>query len=131
MTDEEKIDFSNRALYPALADCLERRADRGLRDAEYLIETYRYSSVEEMCGALPAGCRDAVEYTLENATPVEGKDMKGVKIKLYNIEYALPLLDKNTAPEKYKVYTYNAFHDYFIYEYEDGSYRFAATISTC
>lgn len=131
MTAEEKDRFSNMALYPALADCLERRADRGMRDAEYLIETYRYGSVEEMCAALPAGCKDSVEMTLEEAVPEIGKDMKGTPVKLYKIMYGLPLLDKNTAPDEYKVYTYNAFHDYYVYEYEDGTYRFAAVISTC
>ncbi len=130
MTMEEKEDFSYRALYPGLADCLERSADKGMRDAEYLIETYKYNSVEEMCEAVP-GCTEAVTYTLENITPEQSEDMKGVSVKRYAVAGFLPLLDKDSAPDKYKVYTYNAFHDYFIYEYEDGTYRFASTISTC
>ena len=131
MTVEEKDRFSNMALYPELADCLERCADRGMRDAEYLIETYRYNSVEEMCEALPDGCRDTVERTLKEVEPAIGKDMKDTPVRLYKIEYGLPLRDGDTIDEKYKVYTYNAFHDYYLYEYDDGTYRFAATISTC
>ena len=131
MTMEEKEDFSYRALYPELADCLERRADKGMRDAEYLIETYQYSSVEEMCEALPGSCTEAVTYTLENVTPEQSEDMKGVSVMRYRVEGSLPLLDNDSAPDEYKVYTYNAFHHYYIYEYEDGTYRFASTISTC
>ena len=83
MTAEEKDSFSNMALYPELADCLERCADRGMRDAEYLIETYRYNSVEEMCEALPDGCRDTVERTLEEVEPA-GWTLDAVTRDLHN-----------------------------------------------
>lgn len=130
MTMEEKDDYSNRALFPELAGSLERLGKRGARDAEYMIETYQYESLEEMYEALPDGCEEAIEYTFEHAEPTESEDITGTAIMCYEIEYVLPVRDKNTVPEEYEVYTYNAFHHYYVYEYEDGTYRFAAKIST-
>ena len=130
MTMEEKDDYSNRALFPELADSLERLGKRGARDVEYMVETYQYDSLEEMYAALPSGCEVAIEYTLENANPTASEDITGTAVTRYEIEYVLPVRDKNTVPEEYEVYTYNAFHHYYVYEYEDGTYRFAANICT-
>ena len=130
MTMEEKEDYSNRALFPELAGSLERYGKRGMRDSEYMIETYRYDSLEEMYEDLPAGCEDAIEYTIENIEPTVSEDISGTAITCYQIGYVLPIRDKDTISEEYEVYTYNAFHDYYVYKYEDGTYRFAAKIST-
>lgn len=131
LTAEQKIDYSKRAMMPELADCVERYGVRGLMDAEYMIETYRYDSVDAMCDALPEGSREGIEGTLANATPTDSKDIKGKRVKLYHIEYGLPLLPEDQVEEKYYVYTYNAFQHYYIYEYGDGTYRFAADVATC
>ena len=58
LTDKQKTDFSEMALMPGLAPSVERYGIKGWQDAEYLIETYRYDSVDAMCDALPDGCRE-------------------------------------------------------------------------
>lgn len=130
MTAEQQDKFSNMALFPELAPCFERYGVRGMRDAEYLVESYQYGSLDEMYEALPGECRDPIEVILHDIAPEVREDVKGTPVKRYQISSGLPLRDEDTAPEKYKVYTYAAFHDYYVYEYEDGTYRFATVIST-
>ena len=130
MTAEQKEEYSYKALYPDLAPCFERYAKKGLRDAVYVVETYQYGSLDEMYEALPEECRDSIETTLKDIDPEDGEDIKGTHVKRYEISYGLPLLDKDTIPEEYEFYTYGVFQDYYVYEYEDGTYRFATVIST-
>lgn len=130
MTAEQQKEYGYKALYPELAPCFERYAKKGLRDAVYEVETYQYNSLDEMYEALPEGCRDSIEITLQDTDSEDSKDIKGTSVKRYRISSGLPLLDEDTIPEEYEFYTYGVFHDYYVYEYEDGTYRFATVIST-
>lgn len=130
MTAEQQDKYSNMALFPELAPCFERYGVKGMRDAEYQVESYKYNSLDEMYEALPEGCEEAIEYTFENAEPTASEDITGTAVTCYQIDYVLPLLDEDTIPEEYEFYTYGAFHDYYVFEYEDGTYRFATVIST-
>lgn len=128
LTDKQKSEFSEMALMPGLAPSVERYGIKGWQDAEYLIETYRYDSVDALCDSLPDGCRDSIVQTLATVTPVSSKDVQGKHIKRYDISYGLPLVSDDEAEEESYSYTY-AFRDYYIYEYSDGTYRFAADVA--
>ena len=84
LTDKQKTEFGEMARMPGLAPSVERYGIKGWQDAEYLIETYRYDSVDAMCGSLPDGCRDSIEKSLETGTPTSAKDVKGKRIKRYD-----------------------------------------------
>ena len=75
------------------------------------------------------GCRDSIEKSLEAGTPTSAKDVKGKRIKRYDISYGLPLVSDDKLKEETYTYTFGAFYDYYIYEYSDGTYRFAADVA--
>ena len=129
LTDKKKSEFSEMALMPGLAPSIERYGIKGWQDAEYLIETYKYDSVDAMCDALPEGCRDSVVKTLEETTPAGSKDANGKRIKRYDVTYGLPLISDDQMEEETHSYTLGAFRDYYIYEYSDGTYRFAVDVA--
>ena len=129
LTDKQKSDFSEMARMPGMASAIERYGIKGWQDAEYLIETYRYDSVDALCNAMPDGCSDSIRKTLETGTPTSEKDAAGKRMKRYDVAYGLPLISDDEAREMLTVYEYGAFHDYYIYEYSDGTYRFAADVA--
>ena len=65
MTAEQQVKLSSMALIPAVADQLERYGDRGLRDSEYMAESYLYDDVDDMIASLPEGYAPYVEYALK------------------------------------------------------------------
>lgn len=129
LTDKQKSEFSEMAQMPGMAPSVERYGIKGWQDAEYLIETYRYDSVDALCDSLPDGCRDSIKQTLATVTPISSKDVKGKRIKRYDISYGLPLVSDDEMEEETYTYTLGAFRDYYIYEYSDGTYRFAADVA--
>ena len=129
LTDKQKTEFSQMALMPGMAPSVERYGIKGWQDAEYLIETYRYDSVDALCDALPDGCRECVETTLAAGASTTSKDAEGKRIKRYDVAYGLPLVSDEQAREEFDAYEYGAFRDYYIYEYSDGTYRFAADVA--
>ena len=129
LTDKQKTEFGEMALMPAMAPSIERYGIKGWQDAEYLIETYRYDSVDALCDAMPDGCRESIEKTLATGTFTYTKDAGGKRIKRYDVGYGLPLISDDQAREQLDVYEYGAFRDYYIYEYSDGTYRFAADVA--
>ena len=129
LTDKQKTEFSEMALMPAMAPSIERYGIKGWQDAEYLIETYRYDGVDALCDAMPEGCRESIEKTLATGTFTYTKDAGGKRIKRYDVGYGLPLISDDEARETLNVYEYGAFRDYYVYEYSDGTYRFAADVA--
>ncbi len=127
MTDDKKDLFSNVALLPGLAPCIERYAERGFRDASYMIETYRYENAEKMYEALPEGCREGIDKALES-TPAMAKDISGESVSLYEIRTGLPLIPEDQIDAKYKNKYIGAFKSYYVIGYSDGTYRFAVQI---
>ena len=114
MSDEGKELYSNAVLLPGLSACFERYADKGVRDSDYMVETYSYQSVSEMCDALPKGCN--------------AEDIYGTPVKRYQINTGLPLIDQEAVTEKYRYAYAGAFIYYYVLEYSDGTCRFAVLI---
>ena len=129
LTDKQKTEFGEMARMPGLAPSVERYGIKGWQDAEYLIETYRYDSVDALCDSLPVGCRDSIVKSIETGTPTTAKDVKGKRIKRYDVSYGLPMVSDDELEEETYSYTFGAFRDYYIYEYSDGTYRFAADVA--
>lgn len=123
MTTEQQVELASMGLVPQLADQLERYGKRGLRDTEYIAESFLYDDKDDLIAALPAGYGVYVDQAFEG----EGKqseDIKGTAVTRYNF-YELPTATEEELGKKYEYYFYGAFHHYYILEYEDGTYRFA------
>ena len=50
--DDRRTFYANTALMPELSDDFERFAIRGIRDFDYMVETYSFSGTDEMYGKL-------------------------------------------------------------------------------
>jgi hypothetical protein len=127
MTDDKKDLFSNVALLPGLAPCIERYAERGFRDTSYMIETYRYADADKMCEALPEGCEEGIRKALAS-DPAIAKDISGESVDLYSVTTGLPVIEEDQIDDKYKNEYIGAFKSYYVIGYSDGTYRFAVQI---
>lgn len=130
MTGTEQRQLACMALMPSIADILERYAERGLRDSEYLAESRAFGGIGELTAALPAGSEIGIGETLKEGIPERTEDIKGTAVTRYEISWALPQATKEELPSKYEYYTYGCFIHYYLLEYDDGSWRFAAEIVT-
>ena len=128
MTAEEKALYSSAALLPDLAGCFERYARKGVRDGDYMVETYRYASIAEMCAALPEGCDEGIAQGLSESAPESAEDIVGTPVTRYTIEAGLPLVDREDLPEKYRHSYLGAFLHYYVIQYSDGSCRFVVWV---
>ena len=126
MTAEQQVKLSSMALIPAVADQLERYGDMGLRDSEYMAESYLYDDVDDMIASLPEGYAPYVEYALKGSYE-QAEDIMGNKVSRYQF-YDIPQATREELGDKYEYYFYGAFHHYYILEYPDGTYRFAAEV---
>ena len=130
LSDEDKERWSYYMLLPEAEPCFEYYSLYGTRDPAYMVETYAYDSVEEMCSNLPQDCEVGI-YAALSATPQETEDIRGKDVKQYKV-YAsqLPLIEKDEVDKKYG-YNPAAFpQEYYINEYEDGTYRFVGYFQT-
>ena len=126
-SDEEKA-AANGTLMPDLANYIERSGLRGFQDTEEQIETVTFGSLDELTEAIPAlKC-----YTYKPTT--NGKDIKGKKVKIYEIDSVTPFSSKTSVlplnfnliePDSQKLY-WN--WKYSICEYKDGSCRFVILV---
>lgn len=130
MTAEQKTDYAYKSLMPGTADIFERYADRGMRDSEYMVESRPFESIDEMIAALPEGCEESIRKTLKEVEPEQARDIKGTEVSRYAVKYELPLASKEELGQKYEYYTYGCRTGYYILQYENGTYRFAADIAT-
>jgi len=129
ITAEQRDRYSNIALMPAIADIFERTGKRGWRDTEYMVESHLYGSYDELCDAMPDGCREAFDYSIKNDLVDEGlvRDLNGDPVKAYSLEPGyLPLIDEKDADSKYSVYSYWRY--FYLLEYPDGTWRFATDL---
>lgn len=129
LSQEQKTDFAYKSLMPGTADIIERYADRGLRDSEYMVESRSFSSLDELIKALPEGSEESIRKTMEEAEPEQTTDIKGNAVTRYGVLYELPIASKEELGKKYEYYTYGCGIAYFILQYEDGTYRFATVIA--
>jgi len=129
MTAEQKTDYAYKSLMPGTADIIERYADRGLRDSEYMVESRAFSSLNELIQALPEGSEESIRKTMEEADPEQTTDIKGNAVTRYGVLYELPKASREELGKKYEYYTYGCRIGYYILQYEDGTYRFASVIA--
>jgi hypothetical protein len=122
-------DFSYRALLPETAGIWERYGERGLRDAEYMLESHMFGSADEMYNALPSDYKEGIEESIKSGTAEKNTDIKGNTVESIQIQY-LPLATKDELPKKYEYYTYGVFTEYYILDYGNGCYRIAVKIAT-
>ncbi len=129
MDAAEQEDFSYRALLPQTAGIWERYGERGLRDAEYMLESRMFGSPDEMYNALPADYAEGIDESLKNVTSETSTDLYGNTVERIQIQY-LPIATKDELPKKYEYYTYGCFIKYYILDYGNGCYRIAVDIAT-
>ena len=124
MSAVDKERWSYYVAFPEAEHCFEYYAIRGVVDPKYMIETRAYRSVEEMCDDLPEGCEAAISQALRSGSKDE-EDIRGVDIKQYKVENAgLPLISNEEIARKYDAYAVAGWREYYVNEYEDGTYRF-------
>ena len=126
MTSEQQVKLSSMGLIPYVADSLERYADRGVRDTEYMAESYAYNSAEELAESIPGIAFENVEEALKTEGE-QAKDIKGVSVTRYGLSGMRQATEDELDP-KYEYYFYGVFIYYYVLEYEDGTYRFAVDI---
>lgn len=126
--DDRRKFYANTALMPELSDDFERFAIRGIRDFDYMVETYSFSGTDEMYGKLPEGCENGIAQALSDGAYEATKDLKGKDVSRYEITAGLPLLDKDEINKDDGGMLTNAFVYYYVLEYPDGTYRFALLI---
>ena len=126
-SDMSAVDKERWSYYVALPEaehCFEYYAIRGLYDPKYMVETRAYTSIEKMCEDLPEGCEDAISKAILSE-PKEEEDIRGVDVKQYKVENdLLPLISIEEIERKYDAYAVGGWREYYVNEYEDGTYRF-------
>ena len=89
----------------------------------YAFETKKYSSIDKLRQALPAGCEQAVKNAVNNGAGEDAKDIKDKYIVRYEVSQdELPLVKKDPHND-------TDFH-FCVYVYPNNSYRFALIIET-
>ena len=126
--DDRRKFYANTALMPELSDDFERFAIRGIRDFDYMVETYSFFGTDEMYEKLPEGCENGISQALSDGAYETTKDLKGKDVSRYEITTGLPLLDKDEINKDDGGMLTNAFVYYYVLEYPDGTYRFAVLI---
>ena len=132
-TSEDKVYLAQKALIPELADYVERTGTRGFQDVDLQIETCAFSSVDELCAALPPEAEDVVRRVFDS-TPESAADLKRKRVKEYKIDSICPFDNRNSLlpldlgiVDKYELMKYWEW-DYSVYEYKDGTYRFVVLV---
>ena len=130
LSAEDKVRWSYYMLLPEAEPCFEYYSLKGIRDPGYMVETYAYSSAEELCSHLPEGCEKGITAAL-STTPQETEDIRGEDVKQYKV-YAsqLPLIDEDEVTAKYGYNPAAIPQEYYINEYADGTLRFVGYFHT-
>ena len=126
MTSEQQVRLSSMGLVPQVADSLERYADRGLRDSEYMAESFAYGSTDELAEAVNGITAENIEAAFEYEGE-KSEDIKGVPVTRYGLPGIMQATKEELDP-KYEYYFYGCDIRYYLLEYEDGTWRFAVDI---
>ena len=158
LSAKTRSQMADLARYRGIEEYIERYGERGPLDIDYQIETCTFSSIGDLGRALPGNSvAEPVDAELEEIVfgtasygsqpkpvntvtwiekqfaetePRNGRDLKGKKVKIYELKSYSPIdhmsydSDRAYDPEDYWVWTYS------VYEYPDGTYRFAANVYT-
>ena len=130
LTAEDKERWSYNVYLPEAEHCFEYYSVNGIRDQRFMVETRAYSSVEEMCTELPEGCQEAIMASLRS-TSTEEEDIRGMDVKQYKVnDELLPLITWDEVKAKYDYRALIGPREYYVDEYEDGTYRFVLCVQT-
>ncbi len=130
MAAEDKERWSYNVYLPEAEHCFEYYSVNGIRDQRFMVETRAYSSVEEMCAELPEGCQEAIMASLRS-TSTEEEDIRGMDVKQYKVnDELLPLITWDEVKAKYDYRALIGPREYYVDEYEDGTYRFVLCVQT-
>lgn len=124
LSESKRTRYASLCMIPGFEKGIDKVYIRGLRDADYRIETRSYPSVEELYKIMPfedeSARKEAVDALAE--TQIETPDNLGAGAfsKVY-LAHILPLVttDKSGKPT---LESYNR-HEYYVV-CEDGAYRF-------
>ena len=103
-----------------LVDLYECYGVRGVQDVDLQIETYAYSSLDDLCNAMPEIYATAIRKTLVESEPGTTKDIKGKKVNIYTID---PADLQVTVPDPNTDHHLQTTH-FYVFEYKNGEYRF-------
>ena len=131
MNDNEKERLSNIALMPDMADSFENYAVMGFRDPSYLIITKGYKSLDDMCASFPEGYESAFRDAYNRGAMKTSEDVIGNEVTRYEIDQSLmPLISEKDVDSRFRGAATGAFRYYYVLEYPDGTFRFAARVDT-
>ena len=121
VTPEDRARYAEHDVLPELASMYEHYGLRGFQDMEFQRETYAYASLDELCNAMPEACAAAIRKTVSETEPYDRKDIKGKKVKSYEVDTAdlQVTLPKDDDSPKHEIICF------YIFEYKNGEYRFA------
>ena len=91
-----------------------------MQDVDLQIETYAYSSLDDLCNAMPEIYATAIRKTLVESEPGTTKDIKGKKVNIYTID---PADLQVTVPDPNTDHHLQTTH-FYVFEYKNGEYRF-------
>ena len=114
--------YASEACMPQFAYLSDRSGIINYIGSSYnAFETKKYSSVEKLCAALPAGCEQAVKDALNNGSGKNAKDIRDNFVIRYEVSKEdLPFVKKDRKSDV-------DFH-YCVLEYPNDTYRFALII---
>lgn len=127
---EDRERLAGYVMMPGIGDSLEKASSRGLRDAEYKIETKSFGTLEELYAILPfkdeAAMKEAIaELEKNEAEPPEKLGLKDY-IKVYRADI-LPVTDTDKDGSKSAAYYYT--HEYYVVQ-DNSGYRFVFFVGT-
>ena len=130
LTEEEKNELANMVLMPEIKDGIEHYKIRSANKHSVIVaEMYPQKSKEDLISSLPAGCKKVIENALNGQNLGEDygtdEDISGNPVYSYSINSTeLPLKDLSDLDPSYRGCADECFNrQYYVFKYDDGSYR--------
>lgn len=122
VTPQDRAYYAKNSSFPdsELVDIYERYGVQGFQDAISQRETYAYSSLDDLCNAMPEIYATAIRKTLAESEPWATKDVKGKKVNAYTVD---PADLQVTVPDPNTDHHLQTTH-FYVFEYKNGEYRF-------
>ena len=158
LSPETKHQMATLAKCSGMEDYIERYGERGPMDIDYQIETCSFESLTDLSNAIAGESKTtAVDAEIDKilfgssssgnqsapvpleswiirgfskATPRNGRDLKGKKVKIYEVDSYSPQNDKTYQTDGSYQQEYYWDWTYSVYEYRDGTYRFVVNVMT-
>ena len=117
---EDQAYYAEHDILPELAGMYERYGTQGFQDIVSQRETSAYSSLDDLCNAMPEIYATAIRKTLAESEPWATKDLKGKKVNAYTVDSADLQV---TVPDRTEDHHHQTTH-FYVFEYKNGKYRF-------